>query len=431
MTNPVPPQTNAQKAPIASASREQAIHDWEQQTDKAAHEGRKFSGERVKRIIKGDWLSKVGFVVVTLVILFFVLGHDSKQERLLRNEAHAATLTDEPSVRDFRPPVMPARPADATPVADSANAPDKSSGKSAEDTEAIAMRRKADQLDDARTKSDIIVKGSGSAIGAPIGTAPISSVVASTVAPSFNLPGLQLAAGFGNRGDSASGEPNDPNRAFAQQVSGRAVPVAIPKRLGNLDCIALQGKMIDAELETAINTDLPGQIRAIVSNPLYAEQGQEALVTPGSRLNGVYNTAVSKGQVRVFVIWNRVIRPDGVEIVIDSGATDALGQAGLQGESDNHFGQIFGMSALLSIIGAGAGTSGVSPDSNNNSADAYRSAVQQSFARTSNSVLAPYANIPPTNIVHQGERIKVFLNRDLDLCRLRAAAQDQSDLILP
>jgi len=59
--------------------------------------------------------------------------------------------------------------------------------------------------------------------------------------------------------------------------------------------VALQGKMIDAQLETAINTDLPGQIRAIVSSPLYAEQGRDALVEPGSRLNGVYNTAIRKG----------------------------------------------------------------------------------------------------------------------------------------
>jgi len=419
------PQTNPPSPSIApndSASRDQAIHAWEQQTDSAAHEGRKFSGERVKRIIKGDWLSKASFVFVTLVILFFVLTHDSKQAKALRNEARAAELTEEPSVRDYRPPVMPARPVEhAQSVAPKAL--DQSSGKTAEDSEAIAIRRKADQLDDARTKSDIIVKGgssSSNAVATPVSTAAIP--------PSFNIPGLQLASGYGN---SASNGPNDSNRAFAQQMSGRAVVTAIPRQLGNLNCLALQGKMIDAKLETAINTDLPGQIRAVVSNPLYAEQGNEALVTPGSRLNGVYNTAVNKGQVRVFVIWNRLIRPDGVEITLDSGATDALGQAGLQGETDNHFAQIFGMSALLSIIGAGAGTSGVSPDSNYNSADAYRSAMQQSFSRTSNSVLAPYANIPPTNTVHQGERVKVFLNRDLDFCRLRAAANDQADLVLP
>ncbi|HWA36996.1 MAG TPA: TrbI/VirB10 family protein, partial [Burkholderiales bacterium] len=196
-------------------------------------------------------------------------------------------------------------------------------------------------------------------------------------------------------------------------------------------CLALQGKLIDAELETAINTDLPGQIRAIVSTPLYAEQGREPLVPPGSRLNGVYNSTLRKGQVRVFAIWNRLIRPDGVEITLDSAATDALGRAGLAGETDNHFGQIFGMSALLSIIGAGAGTAAVSNDARYNSADAYRHEIQQSFGRTADRVLEPYANIPPTISVPQGERIKVFLNRDLDFCPLKAAATERMDLVLP
>ena len=411
-------------APLDSNSgspRDQAISDWERQTGDTENLGRKFSGERVKRIVKGDWLGKVGFVLGTLLILFFVLTHDSKQARALQNEAHAAELTDEPSVRDFRPPVMPQRPADAAqPFADPSN-----TAKQTDDPEVIALRRKTEQLDDARTKSDIIVKGNNSAMGIA------STSTAAAVSPSINIPGFPLPAGFGNRGDSTSNELSDRNSAFARQASGQTVATAFPHKLGNLDCLALQGKMIDAQLETAINTDLPGQIRAIVSKPLYAEQGQEELVTPGSRLNGVYNTAVNKGQVRVFVIWNRVIRPDGIEISIDSGATDALGQAGLQGDTDNHFAQVFGMSALLSIIGAGAGTAGVNSDNTYNSADAYRSAVQQSFARSSDRILGTYANIPPTNTVHQGERIKVFLNRDLDFCRLRAATDDQSELVLP
>ena len=206
---------------------------------------------------------------------------------------------------------------------------------------------------------------------------------------------------------------------------------AHPRAVGNLECLALQGKLIDAELETAINTDLPGQIRAIVSAPLYAEQGREPLVPPGSRLNGIYNSAVRKGQVRVFAIWNRLIRPDGIEITLDSAATDALGRAGMAGETDNHFAQIFGMSALLSIIGAGASSAGVSGDARYNSADAYRNEVQQSFARTADRVLEPYANIPPTNTIPQGERVKVLLNRDLNFCSLKAAAGERMELVLP
>jgi type IV secretion system protein VirB10 len=411
MTNP----------PNAGQAREQAVRDWERETDNAAGAGRQFSGERLKRVVSGDWLTKIGFVVGTAAVLYFVLTHGGKEQKAQKKEARAVAQVEEPSVRDFRPPVMPAGLAAALP---GANVPKNGSKSAGNDSEAAAKQRKDDQLEEARTKSNIIVKGTAaSAASVSAGTSTTAAA-----APSAGIAGSALASLLGARSNEG---PSDPNRQFADKMSGRAVPVAVPKKVAGLDCVALQGKMIDAMLETAINTDLPGQIRAIVSNPLYAEQGTDPLVTPGSRLNGVYNTAIRKGQVRVFAIWNRLIRPDGTEITLDSGVTDALGRAGLEGETDNHFAQIFGMSALLSIIGAGAGTYGISPADQYNSADAYRREVQQSFARTSERVLEPYVNIPPTTTVRQGERIKVFLNRDLDFCGLKGAEREQTELVLP
>lgn len=420
-----------------SETREQAIRDWAHQTETTQRLGRRFSGERVQRLVKGDWLGKAGFVFATLLALGFVFTHDSKQQKAQRNEARAAELTDEPSVRDFRPPVMP------HPQTENAQSPTTSTppaSKPADDPEALARQRQAQQLDEARTKSDIIVKSGNGSINVP---STASNTPTTAAAPTANLalglPGLQLA-GLGNRGNGEASDVNrdanrdphrDQNGAFAQQMSGKAVPVAVPAHTGDLTCTALQGKLIDAQLETAINTDLPGQIRAIVSTPLYAEQGEEPLITPGSRLNGTYNTAVTKGQVRVFAIWNRAIRPDGVDIAVDSGATDALGQAGIQGDTDNHFAQVFGMSTLLSIIGAGAGTAGVDTNSGYNAVDAYRNAVQQSFARSADRVLGTYANIPPTNTVPQGTHIKVLLNRDLNICALRSQVAQDADLVLP
>jgi len=57
-------------------------------------------------------------------------------------------------------------------------------------------------------------------------------------------------------------------------------------RVGNLNYIVGEGKMIDAVLETAVNTDLKGKIRAIVSRDVYAESGNRVLVPKGSRLIG-------------------------------------------------------------------------------------------------------------------------------------------------
>ena len=406
-----------QEAPKAADSREQAVKDWECETDEARRLGRQFSGQRLKGVSKPEWLTKAAFVLGTAVVVFFVFAHGGKEERARKKEARAAEYAEEPSVRDFRPPVMPVRLAAAVPLAEPAASVQRPVSKASENPDAAADRRKAAQLEEARTKSDILVKGG-------------SSVAASPVAASPALPPVAIPVAVG-RPLAASEGPNDPNRAFADQASGKPVVTAYPKAVGNLECLALQGKLIDAQLETAINTDLPGQIRAVVSGPLYAEQGREPLVPAGSRLNGVYNSAVRKGQVRVFAIWNRLIRPDGVEIVLDSAVTDALGRTGMAGETDNHFAQIFGMSALLSIIGAGASTVGVSPDARYNSADAYRHEVQQSFGRTADRVLEPYANIPPTNTIVQGERIKVLLNRDLNFCSLEAHAAGRAELLLP
>lgn len=390
--------------PEARDARERAIDEWERENARLQGLGRRFSGERLKGIARSDWTAKAAFVIGTAVVLAFIFTHGGSRHGPAERKERAEAQVDEPSVRDFRPLVMPYRtvtppPRPAAPTGDPAV---REAGDRIEDPEAAARREKAERLAEARTRSQIIVKG--------------TAVAASP------QPGGQPAAETDGR---------DLNLAFARRVSGETVTTVSPRRLGDLTCIALQGKMIDAELETAINTDLPGQVRAIVSSPLYAEQGRSPLIPAGARLVGVYNSTVRKGQVRVFVVWNRVIRPDGVEIMIHSSATDALGEAGLRGHTDNHFGQIFGMSALLSVIGAGAGTVGVSPDARYNSADEYRSAIQQSFGRTSDRVLGPYASIPPTDTVAQGAKIKVFLNRDLDFCPLKAARNRRAELTLP
>ena len=408
--------------------REEALRRWREEVDEPRTFDRKFSGERLKRAIGGDRLTKGAFVLITAVVLFLVFSHDSKEARAIKSDARAAAQLDEPSVRDFRPPVMPARfataqlPAATPPVVPKPE--EKSTRDPQVDQEMLSKQRRAEQLEEARTKSDIMVRGGPSNIGAGAGSRQDIGALAEGLPPQFRPPGVL-------RSEQGSSESEDSNVAFSRQVTGHRVAVSVPRKGNDLQCKALQGKMLDAELETAINTDLPGQLRAIVSAPLYAEQGRQPLLTAGSRLVGVYNSAVRKGQVRVFAIWNRAIRPDGVEITLDSNATDTLGRSGMVGETDTHFVQTFGMSVLLSIIGAGTSNLNVGPDTRYNSADEYRRQVQQSFGRTADRVLGPYASIPPTNTVRQGTPIKVFLNRDLDFCPLNIAAHERRQLVLP
>ena len=108
-------------------------------------------------------------------------------------------------------------------------------------------------------------------------------------------------------------------------------------------------------LETPINTDIPGMIRAIVNHDVYAESGRAILIPKGSRLVGTYNNFVIRGNKRVNIIWSRVIRPDGIDIMIRSGGADQLGRAGIEGDVDNKYAEIFASAFLVSAINIAIG----------------------------------------------------------------------------
>ena len=109
-------------------------------------------------------------------------------------------------------------------------------------------------------------------------------------------------------------------------------------------------------LETAINTDLPGTLRAIVSRDVFAESGKEVMIPKGSRIIGTYNTGISRGQRRVMIVWTRLIRPDGLDIEIGSPGVDSLGRAGVEGDVDNKYAEIFSAAILTSVVTIGAAT---------------------------------------------------------------------------
>ncbi|WP_162302021.1 TrbI/VirB10 family protein, partial [Croceibacterium ferulae] len=105
-----------------------------------------------------------------------------------------------------------------------------------------------------------------------------------------------------------------------------------------------QGTMIPAVLETAINTDVPGYVRAVVSQDVRSFDGMRILVPRSSRLIGQYQSGLQAGQRRAYVIWTRLIRPDGVSVALASPASAFDGSGGLPGRVDNHFFQRFGSS---------------------------------------------------------------------------------------
>ena len=206
--------------------------------------------------------------------------------------------------------------------------------------------------------------------------------------------------------------------------------------IGNTDNMIAQGKIIDVVLETAINTDLEGVIRAIVSRDVYAESGRNILIPKGSRLIGSYNPP-DEGIARVVIEWSRVIRPDGIDVMIDSPGTDKMGRAGIPGFVDNKYFDIIKNAILLSTLSVGSAimvdditesqqqtsTTTSSADgstSTSNSGTTTDAAVLSAvndISDIADTIAEGLLNDQPTVIVQQGTKMKVFVNRDLHFPR--------------
>jgi type IV secretion system protein VirB10 len=199
---------------------------------------------------------------------------------------------------------------------------------------------------------------------------------------------------------------------FADRVGLDEVTPAKATAMRNLDAVVPQGAVIPAVMETAINSDLPGLARAMVTRDVKSFDGSTVLIPRGSRVIGQYKSGVALGASRVFVIWTRVIRPDGVTIQIVSPAADPLGRGGLEGKVDRHFFTRFGGSIMMSVLNAGvAAVSNVRTNSQIYIGSAAEAANLANSAKPSTA--------SPTIQTQQGAPVTIFVARDLDFSGVR------------
>jgi len=241
---------------------------------------------------------------------------------------------------------------------------------------------------------------------------------------------------------AAPGAESDANKAFLAQSEKQTAGIVKATRFDRTDALVAQGTMIRGFLETAINTDLPGMVRAVVREDVRSLDGGRILIPKGSRLIGEYKSGLARGQKRIFVVWSRVIRSDGLSAEIASPGADRLGRAGLTGEIDTHFWERFGSAIMLSVIGGAAeyvsalgdtatesarsistvdpitgAVTTITTEPSRTAAEARSIAAEKSSAilqDIANEAFKETSKIPPTIYVAQGESIIVYLRRDLD-----------------
>ncbi len=225
--------------------------------------------------------------------------------------------------------------------------------------------------------------------------------------PKMASPAMQAAAGDAAPAASARAD----NEHFAASVALKRPETVTATHLSSTSTVAPQGTIIPAVLETAINSSLPGYVRAVVSRDVRGFDGSRVLIPRGTRLIGEYKSGAAAGQSRAFVVWTRLLTPDGVSVDIGSPAADRRGGGGTRGRTTSHFLRRFGGAILLSVLQAGL-DAGVNQFSRNTSTVVI--GTPQQASNVAALALQRDIDIPTTISVPQGAPIRVFVARDLD-----------------
>jgi type IV secretory pathway VirB10-like protein len=206
---------------------------------------------------------------------------------------------------------------------------------------------------------------------------------------------------------------------FAAKVAAGSVDTATAQRVGDTRLLVLQGTTIPAVTETGINSDVPGYIRAVVSRDVKGFDGSSVLIPRGSKLIGQYKSGIAAGQSRAFVVWSRLVTPEGVSIDIGSPAVDATGAGGIKGETNSHFLKRFGSAILMSVLSAGL-------DAAVNAASPTHTSVvigsPQQATNVAGQALQRDIDTPTTISVPPGTPVRAFVARDLDFSSVGPAA---------
>jgi type IV secretion system protein VirB10 len=231
--------------------------------------------------------------------------------------------------------------------------------------------------------------------------------------------GMLVKASMQDGGDAPGGEKPEggadaplavDDARFAARAAADRPDRVRAVRMSALDLTIPQGAMVEAVMETALNSDLPGFARAVVSRDVMSFDGSNILIPRGSRVIGQYKSGVALGASRVFIIWTRLIRPDGVSVQLASPATDDLGRSGITGKVNRHFFQRFGGAILLSVLNAGLTTAAAA--ATDGGGGVYIGSASDATNLAGQALKG--SDIPPTIKTPQGANVRIFVARDLD-----------------
>jgi len=269
----------------------------------------------------------------------------------------------------------------------------------------------ADPQVQAAREQAIAARASGPFFGGPAASA-------APIPPAEMPAGATPAAGASAAAEVQPGNGQSAKRQFAQ--TSRADDYLLnPLRPPVSPWEVKAGTIIPAALITALNSDLPGEVIAQVTEPVYDHRtGRTVLIPQGSRLIGQYDSQIAYGQSRLLVAWNRIIMPDGRSINIGAmTGADLAGASGLQDRRNGHFGQL-ARGVLLSTlfsVGAAAAQDAGTRSSGGLVINSAGSGVANSAQMVGQQITGRDLNRQPTLTVRAGWPLRVIVSKDMIL----------------
>jgi type IV secretion system protein VirB10 len=228
--------------------------------------------------------------------------------------------------------------------------------------------------------------------------------------------------GFGPAAKSRGATVQQYANGVAAQATITATPQVSAADLGDRSFLLARGAYIPCILETQLVSNIEGNTSCVIPQDIYSDDGRVVLLERGSKAIGSYKSQFTGD--RIAILWHRLKTPGGVVIDVDSPTADGVGTMGAQGTVERHWMERIGAAFMLSMIedlvtfetakataqnqSSGSGQVVVA-----SSANPYPTATTGQVTSISKEVLKDTLNIKPTLVKNRGDRLMVYVNRDL------------------
>jgi type IV secretory pathway VirB10-like protein len=270
------------------------------------------------------------------------------------------------------------------------------------------------------------------------GAAPMAPVSSPTAPPSDPVADAEKALAFKSRfasnlvsADGGASHPSAEPVSLSESAAARSssLPPTAPTQAAaankrapeiNLNVAhgqpyaVFEGTTIDTVLVDRLDGEFAGDVKVMVTNPLYSEDRQHVLIPEGTFILGTVQKVSGLGQKRLALTFHRMLMPDKYSVDLDQfHGLDQAGESGIKDKVNNHYVEIFGASIALGVISGAAEATNLNEGYNESGTEAYKAGIASSLSQSSANVLDRFINIPPTITIRNGHRIKVYITQDM------------------